>query len=89
MNQITTLVVISIYVKGSSIFILVIIYILADYCADVVHVPVFSVFGAGFQPKMTTVPYIFLNFYDIFESTVRRQNLEILTEHKPCLESCN
>ena len=39
---------------------------------------------AGFQPKMTTVPYIFLNFYDkFFESTVRRQNLEILTEHKP------
>ena len=26
----------------------------------------------------------FLNFYDkFFESTVRRQNLEILTEHKP------
>ena len=44
----------------------------------------FSDFWAGFQPKRTTVPYIFLNFYDnFFESTVRRQNLEILTEHKP------
>ena len=44
----------------------------------------FSDFWAGFQPKMTMVPYIFLNFYDkFFESTVRRQNLEILTEHKP------
>ena len=33
---------------------------------------------------MTMVPYNFLNLYDkFFESTVRRQNLEILTEHKP------
>ena len=45
---------------------------------------IFSDFWAGFQPKMTTVPYIFFNFCDtFFESTVRRQNLEILTEHKP------
>ena len=43
----------------------------------------FSEFLAGFQPKMTMVPYIFLNFYDkFFESTVRRQNWEIFTEHK-------
>ena len=36
------------------------------------------------KPKMITVPYILLNFYDkVFESTVRCQNLEILTEHKP------
>ena len=26
----------------------------------------FSDFWAGFQPKMTMVPYRFLNFYDIF-----------------------
>ena len=33
---------------------------------------------------MTTVPYIFLNFYaKFFESTVWSQNLGILTEHKP------
>ena len=38
----------------------------------------------SYPPKMTTVPYIFLNFYDkIFEGTARHQNLEILTEHKP------
>ena len=43
----------------------------------------FSDFWAGFQPKMTTVPYIFLNFYDKFFESQRRQNLEILTEHKP------
>ena len=43
-----------------------------------------SDFLAGFQPKMTMVPYRFLNFYDnFFESTMRLQIFEILTEHKP------
>ena len=44
----------------------------------------FSDFFAGFQPKMTIVPYRFLNFYDNFlESTMRHQIFKNLTEHKP------
>ena len=43
----------------------------------------FRIFGQVFSRKWLRYRTFFWNFMTFFESTVRRQNLEILTEHKP------